>query len=80
MAARVEVGKKEVIMREDIEVIRNALLEEQCWRAAIQARDPRRKDPKLTALEEALAALDRIEEKLRELGAVVDPPRQMKLL
>ena len=67
-------------MQEDIEVIRNALLEEQCWRAAIQARDPRRKDPKLTALEEALVALDRIEEKLRDLGAVVAPLRQMKLL
>ena len=68
-----------MITQEDIEVIRNALLEEQCWRAAIQARDPRRKDPKLTALEEALAALDRIEGKLRVLGAVVDPPRQMEL-
>jgi hypothetical protein len=69
-----------VIVREDIEIVRHALQEEQRWRAAIQARDPRRKDPKLTALEEALAALDRIEEKLRDLGAVVAPLRQMKLL
>ena len=66
-------------MQEDIEVISNALLEEQCWRAAIQARDPRRKDPKLIALEEALVALGRIEDKLRELGALVHPPRQMEL-
>ena len=77
---RVEVEKGEVIVREDIEIVRNALQEEQRWLAAIQARDPRRKDPKLTALEEALAALDRIEGNLRKLGAVVDPPRQMKLL
>jgi len=68
-----------MITQEDIEVIRNALLEEQCWRAAIQTRDPRRKDPKLMALEEALVALDRIEDKLRELGIVIDPPRQMEL-
>ena len=68
-----------MMLRKDIEVIRNALLEEQRWRAAIQARDPRRKDPKLMALEEALVALDRIEDKLRELGIVIDPPRQMEL-
>lgn len=67
-------------MREDIKVIRNVLLEEQRWRAAIHAGNPKRKDPKLIALEEALNALDHIEAKLREVGMVVDPPRQMELL
>ncbi len=65
-------------MWEEIEIIRELLEKERAWRFAVFTG--RRQTEKVAEVDQALAALDRIAEKLRELGAAVDPPRQMELL
>jgi len=64
-------------MWDEIEIIRGLLERERAWRFAVFTG--RRQVEKVAEVDQALAALDRIEEKLRELGALVAPPRQMEL-